>query len=116
MDLQFYWLKPHKEIPCDLKKEDFIKRPLLPSNEASGEGFLSFHNVRTSQPISSGDIVPMITPFPTVNPLPSKALIQLQWYLHRIASLTAAATDFELKLLEEYNADSDTSYSSSEDY
>lgn len=97
MDLQFHWLKPHEKTPATLTKEDFIKRPLLRSNEVCGDGHLHFHNVRTSQPIKSGDIITMRTPYPTARALPSKALIDLQWYLNRIASLTAAATEIELK-------------------
>lgn len=97
MDLQFYWLKPHQKTPTRLNKEDFIKRPLLPSNEACGEDLLFFHNVCTSQQIKSGDIITMRTSYPDEESLPSKALIDLQWYLNRIASLSAAATDAELK-------------------
>ncbi|KUL89945.1 hypothetical protein ZTR_02890 [Talaromyces verruculosus] len=110
MDLEFYWLKPRVKTPKSLTKEDFIKRPLLPSNEACGDGNLHFHNVRTSQPVKSGDIITMRTPYPIEQALPSKALIDLQWYLNRIAALTAAATEFELKLFSDDDDDEVNQY------
>uniref|UniRef100_A0A093VS29 Collagen alpha-1(XXVII) chain n=1 Tax=Talaromyces marneffei PM1 TaxID=1077442 RepID=A0A093VS29_TALMA len=96
VDLEFYWLKPYKNGGLQLKKEDFTKPPTLPSNKHL-----------TSQQIKSGDIITMKCYYPTASPLPSKALIKLQWYLNRIASLTAAATDFELKLLSDDDDDDD---------
>ncbi|EEA19615.1 conserved hypothetical protein [Talaromyces marneffei ATCC 18224] len=107
--LQFYWLKPQKDIPTSLTKDDFLKRPCLPSDECSGEDLLNFHNVKTLQPIRSGDVITMGSYFPSVKPLPSKELIELQWYLHRIVALSAAATEDELKPPEEYYYESDTS-------
>lgn len=97
MKLQFYWLRPASK--ANLTVEEFLKKPSLPSDEQCGEGSLYLYNVRAHQPIKSGDIITLSTLSPLTKPLPSEGLINLQWNLHRIAALSAAAIDHELEMM-----------------
>lgn len=94
MDLKFYWLPRRcKESEVMVSKEDFLKPPQKPSEETVGPRYLRFFNVRTGEPIKSGDVITLFTDDPVDYPLPSPEIIELQWHLHQIAALSAAAID-----------------------
>ncbi|OJJ31235.1 hypothetical protein ASPWEDRAFT_187153 [Aspergillus wentii DTO 134E9] len=48
-------------------------------------------NCATGQKITSGTVITLRTSDPMTHPLPSYALLQMQWYLNRIAGLSGAA-------------------------
>lgn len=44
--------------------------------------------------VRSGDKYRLRTAFPLELPLPSRALVELQWHLHRVTVLSGAAGDY----------------------
>jgi hypothetical protein len=98
MKLTFHWLRPRNKVEKTLPLDQFKIQPSFSSGDECGEGFLFLYDVQTHEPIKSGHIITLTTDDPIERPLPSKLLIDLQWHLHRIAALTAAAIDDELEL------------------
>ncbi|KAJ6024544.1 hypothetical protein N7540_005341 [Penicillium herquei] len=95
MDLAFHWLPSAKGMkPSDwvyLERNPFgDTRP----REAWGTNVVAF-NVETRQIISSGVTFTITTPDPEKLPLPSIELLEMMWYLKRIASMRGGEEDEE---------------------
>lgn len=69
-----------------------------PNDIAKGQGKeddvppnLRLFNCETLGVISSGDVFQITTHNPKIHPLPSFEILQLQWLMHRVRALAAAA-------------------------
>lgn len=101
MQLQFHWMRPLSSVKKFFTLTEYLNRPLFLSHADSGENSLYLHDITMHQPIKSGHIIHLEAEHYVNQPLPSKALIELQWYLHRVTALTAAAFDDELELSDD---------------
>lgn len=106
--LRFYWLKPGSLLPQgstlllpdDVTPNFLVDPPILADDRETGgrdhhenvsEALLALLNCQTRQIIRSGDEIIITTPDPIRFPLPDEELLRLQWILHRLAALCAAA-------------------------
>lgn len=111
MKLRFYWLKPvlplaHGStilLPEHITDDYMIDPPLLADGlEAGGrdhdedvpEAISMILNCQTRKFVRSGDEITITTPDPIHLPLPDEELLRLQWNIHRLAALCAAAGFF----------------------
>ncbi|KAL5362415.1 hypothetical protein BJX96DRAFT_153904 [Aspergillus floccosus] len=85
VEVQFYWLPANEK-----KKLDARNKPGIGMYRESAMGCKLF-NVRTEKVITSGEVIRITTPDPEKLPLPSYELLELQWFLHRVAALSGAA-------------------------
>lgn len=96
MDVAFHWL-PAKD---DSVKADILL-PIVENPYGSGhQGFgdnggdnMHIYNHTKRSLVSSGDIFTVTTDDPIGKPLPSFALLHLQWHLRRIAAMQGATED-----------------------
>ncbi|KAM5445973.1 hypothetical protein MaudCBS49596_006918 [Microsporum audouinii] len=87
MTLRFYWL-PKRNFSNSVNLSD---PPTIPSNLSGlGQEHKAWH-IQTEKKISSGDKIIMETDDPDNFPLPDWNLMDMQWILQRLASLSAAA-------------------------
>ncbi|OJJ51244.1 hypothetical protein ASPZODRAFT_21730 [Penicilliopsis zonata CBS 506.65] len=108
MQVQFYWLRGENlpatghSLLLENDDENFIIPPIvLPSDLRKGgrkynpdthnAPNLILVNNDTECVISSGDVIELTTPDPESLPLPNEDLLELQWTLHRLSALCAAA-------------------------
>ncbi|OJJ50228.1 hypothetical protein ASPZODRAFT_1133523 [Penicilliopsis zonata CBS 506.65] len=109
--VKFYWLGGDKDLPATGSTEllggddNFILPPIaMPSDLREGghrqintsklpdvPPNLALFDNETENIISSGETITITTPDPDSLPLPSEDLLSLQWTLHRLAALCAAA-------------------------
>lgn len=102
LSVRFWWLK----LAESTGRVDLITQPQLPSDfDPSGYG-LGLHNVRTGEPIRSGDVITLRTHNPETHPLPDIRILEMQWFLNRVTALRDAAEPRELPG-DESESDSD---------
>ncbi|KAF3490758.1 uncharacterized protein GIQ15_00275 [Arthroderma uncinatum] len=100
LHLKFHWLCPRPPVisfPPDGPVS--YQPPEMPGNLEFGgrttkyalKPNLRLYNCETDCRISSGDVITLCTDDPDLLPLPEIELFRLQWLLHRITSLAAAA-------------------------
>lgn len=103
LDLKFHWLKragpratvPLSEIPSlDLEMPSDVKMTVHGQED---------HSIR------SGDVVRVETDDPEQKPLPLQHLIEMQWFLNRVAALSGAAEAVEPERLDSDDDDDDWS-------
>jgi len=87
LTLRFVWLPPA------FKLSGFNPRdpPSLTSNLDHGPRSSKLFNVMTEKKICTGDTICLETDNPVLRPLPSFALLEMQWVLHRLAAMSGAA-------------------------
>lgn len=107
MTLKFYWLTPTGRLPVNsslslpaILPDNYIIPPIdMPGNLKSG-GWehpdfqgpnLRLYSADTDSLIVSGDEIRITTDNPVDLPLPDWEFVSLQWTLHRLAALCAAA-------------------------
>ncbi|KAJ6012182.1 hypothetical protein N7499_012850 [Penicillium canescens] len=86
MTLRFFWL-PVVHNPR-LRLTD---PPVYSSNLSGAPNRAKLWNYETNKEVCSGDIITVTTEDPKNNPLPSMALLELQWCLTRVLALSGAA-------------------------
>lgn len=107
MQLQFHWLRPLSPAKKLLTLTEFSSKPSFASDADSGVDDFYLHDNITHQPIKSGQVINLETRSRIKLPLPSKSLIDLQWFLHRIRALSAGAFPDELELDDDEDDDFD---------
>ncbi|KAK2735044.1 hypothetical protein FQN55_002289 [Onygenales sp. PD_40] len=85
--------------PLDIAEDQKTMRPMAtrPELPASLDGDmtnLKFFDCETEEKIHSGTILTLDTDYPVTKPLPSTALLEMQWILHRLTALSGAADIF----------------------
>ncbi|KAJ5885225.1 hypothetical protein N7495_009735 [Penicillium taxi] len=88
--LQFYWIKIQKNPQA---KTTLSSRPSLAINGDSPGPGLCIYSGNLGRPLMSRDVITMTTADADAYPLPSIAILELQWKLHRMAALCAGAGD-----------------------
>ncbi|QSS55168.1 hypothetical protein I7I53_02977 [Histoplasma capsulatum var. duboisii H88] len=112
LTVKFFWLCPTSldslrlsttALPEDPTQEFTVEPPSFPANLSQGGrkcGYaerpnLRIYNCQTNELISSGQVITLTTEDPESMPLPDLKLLDLQWKLHRVLALAAAAGYFE---------------------
>ncbi|BCR88844.1 uncharacterized protein ACHE_50042S [Aspergillus chevalieri] len=99
MKLRFYWLKPQLPL-AQGSSLLLVDPPILFDDAETGsrdhhrnipQALLALFDSQTRQIIRSGDEIIITTPDTTRFLLPDEELLRLQWILHRLAALCAAA-------------------------
>lgn len=98
LTLRFIWLPPTSRT-----KRFNPDRPSLQTYLDHGPGSSKLFNVLTEKKICTGDTICLETDDPMLRPLPSFALLEMQWFLHRLAAMSGAAEPQE----EDSDSDSD---------
>ncbi|OGM49474.1 hypothetical protein ABOM_001691 [Aspergillus bombycis] len=95
LTMRFWWL-PHRDYSPQVS---LVVPPSLPSGPKASSGNAKLWNCDTDEPIYSGQLITIRTQDPEAMPLPSFALLKMQWFLNRIAAMSGAAdvTDEELE-------------------
>jgi hypothetical protein len=86
MTLRFFWL-PVVHNP----RLRLMDPTVYPSNLSGAPNRAKLWNYETNTEVCSGDIITVTTQDPKNNPLPSMALLELQWCLTRVLALSGAA-------------------------
>ncbi|EFE31052.1 uncharacterized protein ARB_02246 [Trichophyton benhamiae CBS 112371] len=87
LTLKFYWLPQHQFS----RNVDLSARPNIPCDLNGLEMDFKAWNAITERKIRSGDEIILTTSDPQNLPLPDWDLLELQWTLQRLASLSGAA-------------------------
>jgi hypothetical protein len=87
LTVRFFWLQFHDKS----SEVTFIQRPTLPNDLGEGPNSAKLWNDDTENKIRSGDEFYITTDDPVERPLPSYALIEMQWFLHRVAAISGGA-------------------------
>lgn len=109
LNVRFHWLCPRNILQPALDASIIRHEPDLgnlpgypafrpPNDIAKGQGKdddvppnLRLFNCEALGVISSGDVFQITTHNPKIHPLPSFEILQLQWLMHRVRALAAAA-------------------------
>jgi hypothetical protein len=86
LDIKFYWLKVRN--PGDIT---ILQRPILSGEPRNGPNMTKLMNCNSDVVISSGDQICLKTEKPEKYPLPDFQLLEMQWFLHRVTAMSAAA-------------------------
>jgi hypothetical protein len=98
LDVQFFWLAKANRT----SEVTILQRPSLPVHLDQGPNRTILANVETRKFLSSGDVISLETDDPTAHPLPDFRLLDMQWILHRVTAMSAAA-----ELQDDFGDDSD---------
>lgn len=88
--VEFYWMPIR---PCH-RRTSLLARPELPVDLTSA-GNLKLWNHVTETKICSGDQITFTTDDPELRPLPSLALLEMQWVLQRVAAMCGGAEEHD---------------------
>lgn len=87
LEAHFYWLRQYKH--STQVDPLFLPQHIFPHSSVGKH--IKLFNCITDQKICSGDIVRFETTDPDKYPLPSFALLEMQWILQRVTALSGAA-------------------------
>jgi hypothetical protein len=92
LDIEFFWLAKGNRA----SEVAILQRPLLPVHLDEGPldqgpNVTKLLNVQTNRIICSGDQISLETNDPVEHPLPDLRLLDMQWILHRVQAMSAAA-------------------------
>jgi hypothetical protein len=87
LDMQFFWLAKGNYT----SKVHILQRPLLPVDLNQGPNVTMLYNVQTRKEVCSGDKISLETDDPVLHPLPNLRLLEMQWFLNRVAAMSGAA-------------------------
>jgi len=87
LDIQFFWLARGNHA----SEVAILQRPPLPVHLDHGPNVTKLFNVQTDQKICSGDQISLETNDAVAHPLPDPRLLDMQWILHRVQAISAAA-------------------------
>ncbi|QSS56557.1 hypothetical protein I7I53_04805 [Histoplasma capsulatum var. duboisii H88] len=105
IEVQLFWLRPYHRLP----EMRVTTSPELPSNLSGLVQNVMLFNCETREIIPSGTVITIRTDDPDTKPLPNKAILDMQWVLHRLTALSGGADVLELDLAPDDN-DSDGSF------
>lgn len=86
LTVKFFWLCKESR-PSNV---NLCETPLLEGRD-QGPGYARLWNHETTNLIQSGDELPLETEDPENLPLPSWALLEMQWFLNRVVAISGAA-------------------------
>jgi len=89
MEVQFFWMSKYKFK----EEQDLLEVPNLPPDLTHREAEACLYNSQLDKVVCSGDIITLRTHDPEGFPLPDCRLLELQWILHRLASLRGASEE-----------------------
>jgi hypothetical protein len=87
LDIQFFWLAKHDHT----SEVAILQHPSLSVHLDRGPNNTMLFNIPTEKKISSGDPISLETDDPVAHPLPDLRLLDMQWILHRVTAMSAAA-------------------------
>lgn len=87
LDIQFFWLAKGNRA----SQVNILQRPLSPVYLNQGPNVTKLLNVQTNRTLCSGDQISLETNDPVTQPLPDLRLLDMQWILHRLQAMSAAA-------------------------
>ena len=87
LDIQFFWLAKGNN-PSEVC---ILQRPPLPVHLNQGPNVTKLYNVQEDKAICSGDQISLETDDPIAHPLPNLRLLEMQWFLNRVAAMSGAA-------------------------
>ncbi|EEP81424.1 predicted protein [Uncinocarpus reesii 1704] len=90
MQVQFFWLRNYPRRPA----QSITSRPELPASLDGNLADLCLFDCITDKVIVSGTVLTLHTDDPETKPLPSIALLEMQWFLHRLTAMSGAANVF----------------------
>ena len=90
MVVEFHWLQPRPKAKKQLMVNARIRPDCLAEVDSPGQDIRLLHSPRKTI-IISGTRIAIRTDDPRKRPLPSFALLQMQWNLQRVAALSATA-------------------------
>jgi hypothetical protein len=93
LTLQIYWFQDRTSTSSNPRAQELVSLLEVPSLDFRLEDadIFRYSNALTNTPICSGDELILTTDNPKIRPLPSFALLDLQWKLQRVAALSGAA-------------------------
>lgn len=97
LTVKFFWLRKESRPP----NMNIYETPSLEGRD-QGPGYARLWKHETTNPIQSGDKLRIETEDPENLPLPSWELLEMEWFLNRIAAISGAA-DVE----DDYDSDHD---------
>ncbi|KAF2804491.1 uncharacterized protein BDZ99DRAFT_342442, partial [Mytilinidion resinicola] len=86
LDVQLFWLS--RNIHTQAVRAQTV--PLLAAFD-QGPNLAKLYDHRTDQLISSGSEISLTTDDLALRPLPDMALLEMQWFLYRVAAMSGAA-------------------------
>ena len=89
LDLELHWLPKY-----DPSEKDILTSPQSSEFSRDRSGSKLYH-FPTDQMIGSGRTISLTTDDPVTRPLPHPALLEMQWILHRVAAMKAAAEVYD---------------------
>ncbi|PGG99233.1 hypothetical protein AJ79_08625 [Helicocarpus griseus UAMH5409] len=102
---EFFWLRKYPRRP----HQSITTRPELPASLDGDMTNMKLFSCETEENIHSGTILTLHTDDPETKPLPSTALLEMQWILHRLTALSGAA-DIFFSEFDQYGDSSDASF------
>ncbi|KAK9237011.1 hypothetical protein V1525DRAFT_426658 [Lipomyces kononenkoae] len=101
LSLQFFWQKKQTDIQATMS---LLTTPLSTKNLDQNDG--AYDSARAvlyyaDKRITSGQFFELHTNDPTTKPLPSFKLLEMQWFLQRVAGMAGAAADIDWEYLDE---------------
>jgi hypothetical protein len=87
LTVKFYWLPRYQHSD----KIDILYSPSIPEDGDGENHGVGLWNVSTKKQIYSGDEIYLETNDPERLPLPDLKILEMQWILHRVTALSAAA-------------------------
>src|ERR1700712_4204262 len=104
LDVQLFWLSEQSYS----SSVDLLRTPKIEEYANQGPKLAKLYNHETDTPIRSGDEISLKTDDPVLRPLPDFRLLEMQWFLHRIAAMSGAA-----EVPDDYFEDSDENVTTS---
>lgn len=112
LDVQFFWLRPYRHT----SGVNLLWPPFLPADLSEGPNNVKLFDCASERKIRSGETISLRPDDPERGPLPSFALLEMQWILQRMAALSGAANkhsssfdddDGSVTLNDEWDPDAD---------
>jgi hypothetical protein len=86
LDIQFFWLAKGNRT----SEVRILQRPPIPVDLDQGPNVTKLFNVLTEKKICSGYEISLETDDPVAYPLPDLSLLEMQWFLNRVAAMSGA--------------------------
>ena len=89
LDVEFHWLPKYNHTVTP--ERDILTPPKSPEGRAD----ILLFDFSNKQEIRSGQKISLTTHDPETHPLPHPALLEMQWILHRLTAMSAAAEIYD---------------------